>query len=60
MCVAVTQQQSEKHINTWLSMGLARLGETRQAAVWALLFESCPVGLPPYTAQRGVTQRLEK
>ena len=29
------------------TIGLERLGETRQAAAWALLCGSCPVRLPP-------------
>ena len=57
----VTQQHSsraDKIVNIWASMGPARLGETRQAAVWTLLCGSCSV-LPFRCGARSTTTTRE-
>ena len=61
MCDAVAQQQQSQKIHKfiWVSMCPARLGETRQASVWALLCGSCPVRLPPRCDAESTTTTQE-
>ena len=58
MCDAAVaqEQQNEKNTKHVGSIGPARLGDTRQAVVWASLCGSCPVRLPPrYGAESATT-----
>ena len=43
--------------NILVSIGPARLGEKRQAAIWALLCGSCPVQIPPRCCAASTTTR---
>ena len=56
---AAAQQRSEKNTNIWVSRDPTRLGKTRQAAVWVLLYRSCSVRVP-HRCDAGSTTAREK